>query len=126
MTQDYIASALAVGLGLAGMAIAWLFYAAPRRREVPRLAAARDVLEHKFYFDELYDALFYKPAVWISAQGRRLIEKPLIGGSIAGVSLGARRAGNALGETQTGYLRTYALAIAGAVAILIVVFVAVQ
>ncbi|HXH88329.1 MAG TPA: NADH-quinone oxidoreductase subunit L [Gaiellaceae bacterium] len=126
VTQDYIASALAVGLGLAGMAIAWIFYAAPRRRPLPRLAAARDILEHKFYFDELYDAVFYKPAVWISAQGKRFVEDPLIGGSITGVTSGARRAGGALGEAQTGYLRTYALAIAGAVAVLIVVFVAVQ
>jgi len=126
VTQDYIASALAVGLGLAGMAIAWIFYAAPRRRPLPRLAAARDILEHKFYFDELYDAVFYKPAVWISAQGKRFVEDPLIGGSITGVTSGARRAGGALGEAQTGYLRTYALAIAGGVAVLIVVFVAVQ
>jgi hypothetical protein len=42
------------------------------------------------------------------------------------VTLGAREAGGAVGEAQTGYLREYALAIAGAVAILVVVFVAVQ
>jgi hypothetical protein len=42
------------------------------------------------------------------------------------VTLGARRTGGALGETQTGYLRSYALAIAGAAAVLVVVFLAVQ
>ena len=125
-TQDYVTSALAVGLGLAGMGIAWLHYAAPRRRPLPRAAAARDVLEHKLYFDELYDAVFYRPAVWISTQSRRWIEEPLIGGSISGVTLGARRAGGVLGGAQTGYLRSYALAIATAVAVLVVVFVAVQ
>ena len=57
---------------------------------------------------------------------RRTIEEPLIGGSIEGVSRGAREAGGAVGEAQTGYLREYALAIAGAVAILVIVFVAVQ
>jgi NADH-quinone oxidoreductase subunit L len=126
VTQDYLASALAVGLGLAGIAIAWLFYAARRRRELPRAAAVRDVLEHKLYFDELYDAIFYRPAVWLAGIWRRWIEEPLIGGSISGLAFGARRAGGALGEAQTGYLRTYALAIAGAVAVLVVVFVAVQ
>ena len=128
VTQDYVASALAVGLGLVGIAIAWLYYAAPepRRRELPRAAAARDVLAHKLYFDELYDAVFYRPAVWLATQWRRLIEEPLIGGSITGVTLGARRAGGALGGAQTGYLRSYALAIACAVAVLVVVFVAVQ
>ncbi|MBA2298512.1 MAG: NADH-quinone oxidoreductase subunit L, partial [Actinobacteria bacterium] len=125
VTQDYVASALAVGLGLLGIAIAWTFYVA-RTRELPRAAAARDVLEHKLYFDELYDALFYRTAVWISGIWRRWIEEPLIGGSIRGVGLSARRAGGALGEAQTGYLRSYALAIAAAVAVLVVVFVAVQ
>jgi NADH-quinone oxidoreductase subunit L len=128
VTQDYVASALAVGLGLVGAAIAWLFFAAPepRRRALPRAAAARATLEHKLYFDELYDAIFYRPAVWLATQGRRLIEEPLIGGSITGVALGAKRAGGVLGGAQTGYLRSYALAIATAVAVLVVVFVAVQ
>ena len=126
VVQDYVASAFAVGLGLLGMGIAWAFYAARRRRELPRAAAARNVLEHKLYFDELYDALFYRPAVWIAGIWRRWIEEPLIGGSITGLSLGARRAGGALGEAQSGYLRSYALAIATAVAVLVVVFVAVQ
>ena len=57
---------------------------------------------------------------------RRLIEEPLIRGSISGLTLGARRAGGAVGETQTGYLRSYALVIAAAAAVLVVVFIAVQ
>jgi len=125
VTQDLLASALAVGLGLLGIGIAWLLFGA-RSRDVPRVQAARHALEHKLYFDELYDAAFYRPAVWMAGMWRRTIEGPLIGGSIAGVTLGARRAGGALGETQTGYLRSYALAIAGAAAILVVVFLAVQ
>jgi len=125
VAQDLLASALAVGVALIGIGIAWVFYGA-RRRDLPRAAALRDILEHKLYVDELYDAVFYRPAVWMAGMWRRTIEEPLIGGSIAGVSLGARRAGSALGETQTGYLRSYALAIAGAAAVLVVVFLAVQ
>ena len=125
VSQDYVASVLAVALGVAGIGIAWLFYVA-RKRELPRAQPIRNALEHKLYLDELYDALFYRPAVWIAGSLRRWIEEPLIGGSIAGVTFGARRAGGALGEAQTGYLRTYALAIAAAVAVLVVVFVAVQ
>ena len=125
VTQDYVASALAVTLGVLGIGIAWFFYVA-RKRELPRAATTRDILEHKLYFDELYDTIFYRPAVWLSGALRRWIEEPLIGGSIAGITFGARRVGGALGEAQTGYLRSYALAIAAAVAVLIVVFVAVQ
>jgi NADH-quinone oxidoreductase subunit L len=125
VTQDYVASALAVGLGVVGIGIAWLLYGA-RTRPVPRSAAVQDTLEHKFWFDELYDLVFYRPAVLVAGLFRRGVEEPLIGGSIEGVSLGAREAGGALGDAQTGYLRTYALAIAGAVAVLVVVFISVQ
>jgi NADH-quinone oxidoreductase subunit L len=126
VTQDYVTSALAVGAGLLGIGIAWFFYARRPARALPRAAAVRQALEHKLYFDELYDLVFYRPAVLISRVGRRTIEEPLIGGSIEGVTLGARRAGGAVGETQTGYLRSYALAIAAAAAVLVVVFLAVQ
>ncbi|HWG56033.1 MAG TPA: NADH-quinone oxidoreductase subunit L [Gaiellaceae bacterium] len=125
LAQELLTSSLAVGLGLVGMAIAWLFYGT-RRRDVPSAAGVRHVLEHKFYFDELYDAAFYRPAVAVSGLWRRWIEEPLIGGSITGVSVGAQRAGGAVGDAQTGYLRSYALAIAAAVAVLTVVFLTVR
>jgi NADH-quinone oxidoreductase subunit L len=123
VTQDYVTSVFAVGLGVVGIAVAWLFYGARRRRTLPRAAAVRDALEHKLYFDELYDLVFYRPSVVISNVWRRWVEEPLIGGSITGVTAGARRAGALVGDAQTGYLRTYALAIVGAVALLTVLFV---
>jgi NADH-quinone oxidoreductase subunit L len=123
VAQDYLTSLLAVGLGLVGIAVAWAFYGAPERRPLPQGARVQDALEHKLYFDELYDAVFYQPAVVLSRLWREGIEEPLIGGSITGVTLGARRAGGLLGEAQTGYLRTYALAIVGAVALLTILFV---
>ena len=125
VTQDYVTSALAVGLGAVGIAVAWMLYGS-RKWAVPRLPAVQRTLEHKLWFDELYDLVFYKPAVLVSGLLRRGVEEPLIGGSIDGVTLGAREAAGALGEAQTGYLRTYALAIAGAVAVLVVVFISVQ
>jgi NADH-quinone oxidoreductase subunit L len=125
VTQDYVTSALAVGLGLAGMALAWTFYGA-RSRAVPRSPFAQETLEHKFWFDELYDLIFYRPAVLLTRAFRRGVEEPLITGSITGVGVGAREAGGAVGDAQTGYLRSYALAIAVGVAILVVVFVSVQ
>ena len=124
-TQDYVTSALAVGLGLVGIFTAWVFYGA-RKRPVPHDEAVQDVLEHKFWFDELYDLIFYKPAVLLTRALRRGVEEPLIGGSISGVSAGTRETAGAVGGAQTGYLRSYALVIAFAVAILVVVFVTVQ
>jgi NADH:ubiquinone oxidoreductase subunit 5 (subunit L)/multisubunit Na+/H+ antiporter MnhA subunit len=83
-------------------------------------------LEHKLWFDELYDVGFYRPAVLLSSLLRRGVEEPLIGGSLEGVTLGAREAGGAVGDAQTGYLRSYALVIAAALAVLVVVFITVQ
>ena len=125
VTQDWVTSAIAVSLGTLGIWVAWVLWGA-RTRPVPRVAAVQRALEHKFWFDELYDVVFYKPAVLVSGLLRGGVEEPLIGGSIDGVTVGAREAGGALGEAQTGYLRTYALAIAGAVAVLVVVFISVQ
>ncbi|MDX6398180.1 MAG: NADH-quinone oxidoreductase subunit [Gaiellaceae bacterium] len=125
VTQDYVASILAVGLGLVGIWLAWTFYGA-RRTAVPRWPMLQRTLEHKLWFDELYDVGFYRPAVLLSSLLRRGVEEPLIGGSLEGVTLGAREAGGAVGDAQTGYLRSYALVIAAALAVLVVVFITVQ
>src|SRR5207253_2088203 len=60
--QEAASSVIAVVLGLAGIGLAWWIYGA-RRAEEPRSVP---LLERKFYFDELYDALFYRPAVLLA------------------------------------------------------------
>src|SRR6266566_577992 len=64
-TQEALASLFAFLLGLAGIGVAWLIYGAQRWR-IPKLALTRRVLEHKFYFDEAYDFVFYRPAVGLA------------------------------------------------------------
>jgi NADH-quinone oxidoreductase subunit L len=124
-TQEVIASVAAVLLGLAGMALAWLLYA-ERRLVVPRLAFGRNLLEHKFYFDELYDYAFFRPAVGTARFLRRAIEEPLVLGSIGGIAETFRDLGGWTRRAQTGLVRTYALAIAASVAVMTIVFVAVR
>jgi len=125
VAQDLLSSVLAVALGLAGAGIAWLLYGA-RTRPVPRRPALQRLLEHKFYFDEAYDLAFYRPAAALAVVWGRLIEGPVIGGSMTGIAGGTRELGVRLGQAQTGFLRTYALAIAGGLAILALVFVSVR
>jgi NADH-quinone oxidoreductase subunit L len=84
------------------------------------------VLSHKFYFDELYDALFYRPAVGLANGLRRWVEEPIVEGSIDEVGAETIQVGEGLARVQSGLLRTYALAISVAVAVLIVIFVAVR
>jgi NADH-quinone oxidoreductase subunit L len=124
-TEDLITSILAVGLAVVGIWIAWWIYSA-RRAEAPRWAFGQQLLEHKFYFDELYDAVFYRPAVWFANAAIRFVEGPLIGGSIRELAQGTRLIGTRLSEAQTGLLRTYALALGSGAALLTLVFLAVK
>ncbi len=123
--QEAVSSVLAVVLGAAGIGVAWLLYGA-RTRRVPRLAFAQRTLEHKFWFDELYDALFYRPSIRIARGLGRFVENPLIFGSGRELGQETRALGGLLGRAQTGLLRTYALAIASSVAVLALVFVVVR
>jgi len=123
--QEAVSSALALALGLAGIGVAWLVYGA-RRVAVPRFALAQRILEHKFYFDEAYDVLFYAPAVFLAGLLRRGVEQPLIADTGRDLADDTRDLGRIVARAQTGLLRTYALAIASSVAVLAVVFVAVK
>ena len=124
-TQELISSVFAVLLGLAGIGAAWGLYGA-RTSPVPRFARVQRTLEHKFYFDELYDAVFYRPAVFIAHGLARWIERPLVFGSVRELAQGIGRLGLDTSRLQTGLVRTYAFAIAASVAVVTLVFVAVR
>jgi len=121
-TQETVASICAVLLGLTGIGVAWWVYSA-RRSPAPRSWA---VLEHKFYFDELYNGLFYWPAVAWSRILDWTVEGPLVNGSIAGVATATRRTGGLFRALQTGLVRLYAFAVAAGLAVLVLVFIAVR
>src|SRR5262245_3898871 len=123
--QEWTSIAISLLLGLSGIFVAWLIYGA-RRVAVPRFAFAQRTLEHKFYFDEAYDAVFYRPAVWLALALGRWVERPLVTGSVNEVAEDTRDVGGFVARLQTGLVRTYALAIASSVAILAIVFVAVE
>jgi NADH-quinone oxidoreductase subunit L len=121
--DELLASALAMGLGLAGIFVAWTYYGA-RRAVVPRVAGLQRTLEHKLYFDETYHALFHRPSAWIASFLLREVDAPLVDATTDEVGDGTRFAARRVRLLQTGLLRTYALAMAGSLAILAVVFVA--
>ena len=123
--QEWLSIVLSLLLGLSGIAVAWLMYGV-RRVAVPRFAFAQRTLEHKFYFDEAYDALFYKPVVQLATLLRRGVEEPLIAESTRDLGDDTRDLGGLVARAQTGLLRTYVLAIASSVAVLAIVFVAVK
>jgi len=124
-TQEAIASVLAVLLGLAGVGVAWAIYG---RGEVavPRLPAVQRTLEHKLYFDEAYDALFYRPAAAFAAWLRRDFEEPVILATGPDLGEGALELGQGASRLQTGLLRTYVLFLGTGLAIVGIVFLVVR
>ena len=77
-------------------------------------------LLNKWYFDEIYDAIFVRPVRWIGGIFWKRGDGDIIDGSINGVAMGVipmltRFAGRA----QSGYIFTYAFAMVIGIVILI-------
>jgi len=108
---------------LAGLGLAWMFYI--RNPSLPgRLAATFPLLYqfllNKWYFDEVYDFLFVRPAqavgrfFWKSGDGRT------IDGALNGLALGVMPALNRLyARAQSGYVYTYAFAMVIGITLLV-------
>jgi NADH-quinone oxidoreductase subunit L len=124
-TQEYATSAVTVLVGLAGIAVAWAVYGSGRIA-VPRATGARRLLEHKFYFDELYDALFYRPAAAAADWFRRDFEEPVVLQTGPDLGQTALDTGGLVRRLQTGLLRTYVFALATGAAVIAVVFLLVK
>jgi NADH-quinone oxidoreductase subunit L len=121
-TMELVATLVGLSLGVLGIFVAWLLYSA-KQFHVPRPWGA---LEQKLYFDRLYDAIFYRPTVATSKVLYALVEGPLVGGSLTGISTGTGRLAGYVRLLQTGIVRTYVLAVAGGLAVIVLVFVAVR
>jgi NADH-quinone oxidoreductase subunit L len=123
-TQELVSSVCGVAAGALGIWIAWLLYSR-RSVEVPRYAFVQTTLEHKFYFDELYDLVFYKPSVALARSLAWFVEAPILA-SVGEFASWVRRLGTDTSRVQTGLVRLYALAIAAGAAVMAIVFVAVR
>ena len=118
--DDGISFVAALLAGLGGIYVAWLAYSKKSLR-VPKPVK---LFEKKFYWDELYDAVFYKPADLVSRGLGRFFELPVIAGSLGEVTQGFRFGSGELARAQNGLVRAYVLALTSGVAILAVVFIA--
>jgi NADH-quinone oxidoreductase subunit L len=121
-TASWIGLVVGGGIALAGITVAFVVY-----RQRPgvtialrdRFARVHAFLAGRWYFDELYDALFVRPTVTFGRFGRSVIESAFVQGTLVGGATGIVRAGTAIARgVQSGYLRAYAmLLLAGVVAL---------
>ncbi len=91
-----------------------LFLGALRMRPwSSRFPWAQRLLEHKYYFDELYDRVFVRPMDWVAGFALRDVERPLIDGVVIDTGAVTRWSAGGLSLTQSGYLRNYVLVFVG-------------
>jgi len=122
--QDWLTSLFGVTFGTVGIYLAWRAFRAGR--ELVAEGAVRTALEHKLWFDELYDALFARPAQALALRLRDQVEQPVVQRGLDELAEGTLDAAAIAGRAQSGLLRTYALTFALAVTLLTLVFLLVR
>jgi NADH-quinone oxidoreductase subunit L len=124
VATEYATSVVAVAIGLIGIVIARRAFTAGQ--ELVADGPLRTVLEHKLYFDELYDRVFSRPAQAIANRLRTDVEEPIVQRSLGEIGIGVTEVAAGTARLQSGLLRSYALVIATTVVALVIVFVAVR
>ena len=122
--EEWSTSGLAVLLGVLGGLLAWRAFV--KGRELVPDGGVRRALDHKLWFDEVYDAVFSRPAQALAVQLRDRFEAPVVQGGLDEVAEGTLRGAAVTSSAQSGLLRTYALAITVTVALLSLVFLVVR
>jgi len=109
-----------------GLAMQWWYQRRPDAQvvagRVPRVLTQLSL--HKFYFDELYDAILVRPSRSLARAMRRVVEPEYADGWVQGIARSASSLGETFRVLQTGLLRDYAMgmlvAACGFVAIIVV------
>jgi NADH-quinone oxidoreductase subunit L len=107
---------LGLGIGavisLAGIWIAYQLYVVrpgTTARLVERMRGLHAFLLHKWYFDELIDAIVVHPAQATGRFCNRTFERVVVQGLVAGTVDVVRGAGGVVRTVQSGFVRSYAL-----------------
>jgi NADH-quinone oxidoreductase subunit L len=101
-----------VMIALLGLIIAWWFYI--KSPDTPKklaqsLRGPHTLVLHKYFIDELYNAVFVAPLLWISTNVLwHVIDEGAIDGTVNGVARGMRESGGQLRKIQSGNARSYA------------------
>jgi len=108
-------------LSIAGIAAAYLVYVmrpgtATAWRE--RLPAVHGFLVNKWYFDELYDALVYRPMIAAGRFTNAVLERVVVQGIVTAAVDAVRGVGVVVRGAQSGFVRAYALLLVGGFAAL--------
>ena len=121
---QWTSTVLSVGIGLLGILAAWRLYGRGFQYKENDNQLYQLVL-HKYYVDEILDAVIVQPILWSGRTATRLLEGELLDAGGQAVAGGLRGISTGLRRLQTGYVRNYALAILIGV-LLIILYYAVR
>jgi NADH-quinone oxidoreductase subunit L len=110
LSVQWISTGLSILLALLGILGAWLLYGkgfSYKENDNPLY----QLVLHKYYIDEILDALIVKPVLWIGRTASRFLESDTLDGGSRGIAWILRGSSSGLRKLQTGYVRNYAFAI---------------
>ena len=111
-------AAIAVGIVTMILGAAFFVWARTLRPWSTFVPWAQHLLEHKYYFDDIYDAAFVRPMDRAASFALRDVETPVIDGVVVGTGRFSRWTAREGTVLQSGYFRNYALVfVVGVVAI---------
>jgi NADH-quinone oxidoreductase subunit L len=105
---------LSVGglISIAGITLAYYCYVVRPGvtvRLAERMRRLHSFLAHKWYFDELFDALVYRPVIAVGRFANAVVERVVVNGIVNGTTGVVRGVGAMVRGAQSGFVRAYAL-----------------
>jgi NADH-quinone oxidoreductase subunit L len=128
MTTTWTFGIISTAVALGGIFVAWLVY--QRKAINPAEVSERyeglyQFLLNKWYFDELYNAVFVQPLRRFSMFLWRVVDEGIIDATVNGVAIGIAAISQRIRGVQTGLVSNYALAIALGMVVLVGAYLAI-
>jgi len=120
-SSAYLGLLVGAAMAASGIGLAYYLYVvAPGTTERlrARAHAAYEFLSHKWYFDELYDAVVYRPVIALGSFANSVFERFVVQGIVAGTAGAVKGVGVIIRDAQSGFVRAYALLLVGGFAAL--------
>jgi NADH-quinone oxidoreductase subunit L len=119
---EHTLSIVAVVAATVGLLVAWRMYQKNVQQGTSK--GLHEILYHKYYIDELYNAVVVRPLLWISRNLLwKVVDVGVIDGSVNGIATGSREIGSALRHQQSGNTRSYAVwVLMGAIVVFAIIF----
>ena len=109
-STEYMLMGLSVGAGVLGIVLAYFMYVARAQRpaaDEAQRSAPESLVYHKYYIDELYNALITRPVMWLSSGLYRFVENGVINPATGLFGRAVNGGGQLLRYVQTGAVETY-------------------